>query len=141
MRRSRRYRPLPPSYALATKMLLRTLRVSLSTRKKLTAQKVKGYFDLLKNVREKYPSLDWSFLEEEAERTEAKQGEGGIALITESVIEGAGLTPSGTNRATISVEPVVVGPNPVVQGTEATSTGADLASERVVWAEAEIGIP
>ncbi|KAH0975037.1 hypothetical protein GBA52_016936 [Prunus armeniaca] len=44
--------------------------------------------------------------------------------------EGAGLTPSGTNRATISVEPVVVGPNPVVQGTEATSTGADLASER-----------
>ncbi|CAB4280187.1 unnamed protein product [Prunus armeniaca] len=87
---------------------------------------VKGYFDMI---------------EKEVEITEAKQGEGGIVPIAESVVEGVRLAPLGTNRVTISAEPVMVGPDPVVQGTEATSTGADPASERVEGAEEEVGIP
>ncbi|CAL9025323.1 unnamed protein product, partial [Prunus brigantina] len=40
---------------------------------KLAAQRVEGYFDLAEKVGEKYPSLDWSFLDGEDEEPEAKQ--------------------------------------------------------------------
>lgn len=48
---------------------------SAEYKEKLAAQRVKGYFDLIEKVGEKYPSLDWGFLDQgdEVEETEAEQ--------------------------------------------------------------------
>ncbi|KAI5334650.1 hypothetical protein L3X38_024783 [Prunus dulcis] len=50
--------------------------LELSSADRLAGQRVEGYFHLIDKVGEKYPSLDWSFLDDDAKETQAGQGEG-----------------------------------------------------------------
>lgn len=45
---------------------------SAEYQEKFTSQRVEGYFDLIEKVGEKYPSLKWSFLGDDAKDTHAE---------------------------------------------------------------------
>ncbi|XP_021829885.1 uncharacterized protein LOC110770112 [Prunus avium] len=65
---------------------------SAEYQEKLAAQRVRGYFDLIVKVREKYPSLDWSFLGDGVDGTEAEAEHCGVTEVamfpgTEPVIQ------------------------------------------------------
>lgn len=78
---------------------------SAEFQEKLTAQRVEGYFDLIEKVGEKYPSLDWSFLNNEEEKVAVEQGKfvgtkADMAPGTEVVIQESELLVQGGNMTT-----------------------------------------
>ncbi|XP_008225455.1 PREDICTED: uncharacterized protein LOC103325102 [Prunus mume] len=81
---------------------------SVEYEERLAGQRVQGYFDLIEKVGEKYPSLDWSFLDGGAEEVPAEQGEGGDSTgpCTEPIV-------SVGDPASICTEPVSQGAEPI----------------------------
>ncbi|CAL8997654.1 unnamed protein product [Prunus brigantina] len=78
---------------------------------KMAAQRVEGYFNLAEKVGEKYPSLDWSFLDVEAEGPEAEQAERTAIPNAESVTEDLwGLTRRGALGTVVDFEVGAEGP-------------------------------
>ncbi|CAL2239163.1 unnamed protein product [Prunus armeniaca] len=91
---------------------------SAEYQEKLASHRVEGYFDLIEKVGEKYPSLKWSFLGDDAEDIHAEQDGGPDAEPVGQIAQNE--DPSTREATTREGDPTGQGGEPTIQGAEPT---------------------
>lgn len=107
---------------------------SAEYQEKFTSQRVEGYFDLIEKVGEKYPSLKWSFLGDDAKDTHAEQdGRPDVEPVGQIA---QNEDPSTREATTREGDPTAQGGKLTIQGTEPTGEVVVITADEIRGEEA-----